>query len=243
MLKLLSGAALAATILVQSAQAETTPILEIAWFKLQPGVGDAQFVDGAQHVQDHFLPRFDGRIYRELLSQNDGDYWIDTIHWQSVGDFQKAAEEILTDADGAAIMNLIDPSTMAWFHADQVRHWQADDVRQGDGYTEIQVFRLVAPGSEIEFQVPTTDEEFLLAADAIQETLLEQAGFVDRALFQTVDGWWVDLIHWDSKNSADAANSTLMADVADMDSVVAQFIFKIDPKSLKTFGMNQERVW
>ncbi|WP_298290632.1 hypothetical protein [uncultured Litoreibacter sp.] len=243
MKKMLTGVALAAVLLAQSVQAEESKILEIAWFKLLPGASETQFLDGAQHVQDHFLPRFDGRIYRELMSEHEGGYWIDSIHWRSVGDFEKAAAEILTDPDGAAIMDLIDPSTMAWFHADRVRHWNVAEVPKGDGYTEIQVFRLVAPGSEIEFLFPTTVEEFLVSAEAIQADLASKQGFLDRELFKTTDGWWVDLIHWESKDAADAAMGTIMADLADMESAAMGFISKIDPKSLKSFSMNQERFW
>ncbi|WP_298257982.1 hypothetical protein [uncultured Litoreibacter sp.] len=241
--KLLTAAALAFTLSSQTVFAEDTTILEIAWFKLLPGTQETRFIEGAQHVQDKFLPRFDGRIYRELLSQEGGDYWIDSIHWRSVGDFEKAAAEILTDPDGAPIMELIDPSTMAWFHADRVRHWQGGDVPQGDGYTELQVFRLVAPGSEIEFLTPTTDVEFLASAEAIQEQLAAQSGFVDRELFRTTDGWWLDLVHWHSHEAAEAAKAVVMADMADMQSAAMGFVSKIDPKSLKTFGMNQKRVW
>lgn len=241
--KKIAAAAVALTLSSQVALSEDSTILEIAWFKLLPEIEDAQFVEGAQHVQDHFLPRFDGRIYRELLRSDDGDYWIDSIHWRSVGDFQKAAAEIVTDPDGAAIMSLIDPSTIVWFHADRKRHWKTADVPQGNGYTEVQFFRLVAPGSEIEFLVPTTDEEFLTAADAIQLELANQPGFADREIFRTTDGWWLDLIHWQSRDAAEAAMANVMADKADPDSAAMGFVSKIDPKSLKTFKMNQSRVW
>ena len=227
----------------QTACSENAPILEIAWFKLHPGTEAASMLDGAQHVQDHFLSRFDGRIYRELMVESGGDYWIDSIRWNSVGDFAKAAAEILTDPDGAPIMELIDPATMAWFHADRVRHWRKSDIPRGDGYTEIQVFRLAAPGSELEFLMPTTDEAFLAAAEALQPSVEAQPGFADRELFRTADGWWIDLIHWQSGRHAEAARNGLMADMADPNSTAMQFLLQIDPKSLKTFGMNQQRVW
>lgn len=227
----------------QAALADDDTILEIAWFKLLPGTEEVRMLDGAQHVQDRFLPRFDGRIYRELMAEDGGDYWIDSIHWRSVGDFAKAAAEILTDPDGAPIMELIDPSTMAWFHADRIRHWQVSNVPQGDGFTEIHVFRLVAPGSEIEFLMPTTDEAFLEAAERVQQSLGEMSGFADRELFRTTDGWWVDMVHWQSREAAEAAQMAMMADMADSESAAMRFLVQIDPKSLKTFKMNQKRVW
>jgi hypothetical protein len=218
-------------------------ILEIAWFKLNPGVEDSRVVSGAQHVQDHFLPRFDGRIYRELLAEENGGYWIDSIHWRSVADFQKAAAEILEDPAGAPLMELIDLSSMAWFHAEQVRHWRASDVPNGAGFTELQVFRLVGPGSEIEFMTPTNADEFLEAAQSIQALLGSQRGFADRELFLTQDGWWLDLVHWDSKEDAEAAGQSVMAEMANPESPAFLFAIKIDPKSLRTFRMNQRLVW
>lgn len=224
-------------------QADEANVFEIAWFKLVPGATEQQILDGAQHVQDHFLPRFDGRVTRELMAQEGGDYWIDTIHWRSVGDFQKAAAEILTDEDGAAIMSLIDVSSMAWFHADKVQEWKAAEMPQGDGFTELRVFRLVAPGSEIEFMMPTTDEAFLEAASAIQPLLADQPGFADRTLFRTTDGWWLDLVHWSDKEAAEAAEASVMAQIGVDGSPVMPFLMQIDPKSLKTFKMNQKKVW
>ncbi|WP_420411439.1 antibiotic biosynthesis monooxygenase family protein [Roseibium sp.] len=240
--KALAASAVALSMMSGPALAEDTTVFEIAWFKLNPGTESATMMKAAQHVQDHFLPKFDGRIYRELMQQDGGDYWIDSIHWRALGDFEKAAAEILTDPNGAPIMELIDLSSMAWFHADRVRKWDGD-VPQGDGFTEIQFFRLVAPGSEIEFLVPTTDEEFLEAAEAIQEKLSAQSGFGDRELFRTADGWWIDLIHWNSKADADNAKAIIMADMAEPESVAMSFFNKIDPKSLKTFNMNQKKVW
>lgn len=224
-------------------RAEEAKVFEIAWFKLVPGATEEQMLAGAQHVEDHFLPRFDGRVTRELMAEEGGEYWIDSIHWRSLGDFEKAAAEILTDEDGAAIMSLIDLSSMAWFHADKVQSWQAAEMPQGDGYTELQVFRLVAPGSEIEFMQPTTDEAFLEAASALQPLLAAQPGFADRSLFRTADGWWLDLIHWSGKEAATAAKATMMAGAGDEASPVMPFLLQIDPKSLKTFGMNQKKVW
>lgn len=223
--------------------ANEATVFEIAWFKLVPGATEQQMLEGAQHVQDHFLPRFDGRVTRELMAQDDGGYWIDSIHWRSLGDFEKAAAEILTDEDGAAIMSLIDTSSMAWFHADKVQEWQAEEMPQGNGYTELQVFRLVAPGSEIEFMMPTTDEAFLEAAAAIQPLLAAQPGFADRTLFRTADGWWLDLVHWSGKEAAGAAEAAVMAKAGEEGSPVMPFLMQIDPKSLKTFKMNQKKVW
>ncbi|NIZ59532.1 hypothetical protein DL239_00920 [Sedimentitalea sp. CY04] len=240
---IISAGAVALSLTAQMAFAEDKTILEIAWFKLVPGTEETQMLEGAQHVQDKFLPRFDGRIYRELMAEEGGDYWIDSIHWRSVGDFAEAAAEILVDPDGAPIMELIDISSMAWFHADRIRHWQTADIPQGDGYTELQVFRLIEPGSELEFLYPTTEPEFLTAAEDIQTELAAQPGFTDRELFRTGDGWWLDLVHWTAKDAADAAKAAIMADMADMESATFKFMTKIDPKSVKTFNMNQKRVW
>ncbi len=240
--KVLAASAVALSLAGNGAFAEDTTVFEIAWFKLNPGTDAAEMMKAAQHVQNHFLPKFDGRIYRELMQEDGGDYWIDSIHWRALGDFERAAAEILTDPDGEPIMELIDTSTLAWFHANRIRKWEGN-VPNGDGFTEIQFFRLVAPGSEIEFLMPTTDEDFLRAAEAIQETLADQPGFADRELFRTTDGWWIDLIHWQSREDAASAKAAIMADMADPESVAMSFVSKIDPKSLKTFNMNQRQVW
>ncbi len=240
---LISAGAIAAGISTGAMAGEDGTILEIAWFKLVPGTEAAQMIDGAQHVQDHFLPRFDGRIFRELLAEDDGDFWIDSIHWRSVGDFSKAAAEIMTDPDGAPIMELIDPSSLAWFHADLVQHWKWSEMPNGDGFTELKFFRLVAPGSEVEFLTPTTDDQFLKAAHTIQPTIEMQDGFVDRELFRTEDGWWIDLLRWTTKEAADNASLAIHEQMGVEGSPASAFAVQIDPKSLKVFSMNQVRVW
>lgn len=218
-------------------------VLEIAYFELHPGTAEQRILAAAQHVQDRFLPRFDGRIYRELMREDGGDYWIDSIHWETLGQFSKAASEILSDPDGAPLLELIDPSSLAWFHAHRVTHWPAGDFPRGPGFTEIRLFRGVGAGGEIELLTPTTDADLLAAARAVQPAVARQPGFVDRELFRTEDGWWLDLVHWASKEVADASAQAMMAELTVANSSLIDYSKCVDPKSLKTFRMQQMRVW
>lgn len=243
MKSILAVGTVAAGLLGAAAQAGDSLVLEIAIFKLVPGTRDATMLDVSQQIQDRFLPRYDGRIYRELMKDEDSGYWIDSIHWESLGDFAKAAAGIYSDPEAAPLMRIIDPATTAWFHADRVVRWRARDVPDDSGFTELHLFRLVGEGAEVEFREPVTDAEFLRAAGAAQPFIAAQPGFADRELFHTEDGWWVDLIHWNSREAADAAASARAIEMADPGSAVADLAVKLDPKSVKIYRMQQQRVW
>lgn len=225
------------------AETDDSMVLEMAYFKLRPGVTDHQVLTSAQKIQDDFLPKYDGRIYREFVKGDDG-LWIDSIHWRSIGDFRKAAKDVLTDPTAAPMMELLDMSSMAWFHGFLKKSWSAEVlVPDGKGFTEYSLFRLVEAGNEEEGLMPTTEEEFLAAADGIQKFVEAQDGFVTRELFQTKDNWWVDLVHWNSRADFEKASQAFNNNVATGDEAAMSFIYKIDPKSLKMFKMDQMQVW
>ena len=179
-------------------------VYEIAFFNLHGDATDEDAVDAAEKLQRDFLSKFNGIMYRELMKGQDG-LWFDTVHWQSLGDFRKAAQEVLSDPAAAPLMQLVDFSSMAWFHAFQTRHWAKGRVPQGTGFTELNLFRLVGEGAEEEGLVPATEGGFLDSAEQSQRVIEQQEGFVDREIFKTKDDWWLDLGHWETKQAAESA--------------------------------------
>ncbi|MFQ6019473.1 MAG: hypothetical protein ACE5KW_01830, partial [Dehalococcoidia bacterium] len=156
-------------------------VYEIAFFGLRAGTTDQDAVDAAKKLQRHFLSKFNGVVYREFMKGQDG-LWFDTVHWQSLGDFRKAAREVLSDPAAAPLLDLVDSTSMAWFHAFRARHWAKGPVPQGTGFADIYLFRLVGEGAEEEGLVPATEGDFLESADASPRVIEQQEGFVDREI-------------------------------------------------------------
>ena len=90
-------------------------IVEIAQFKLAAGVSDEDFLHEAEAVQKNFLEKQSGYIDRELLKDKDGQ-WVDILHWNSIGEAQKAAEVMMADPATQGFMQKIDPSSVKMLH-------------------------------------------------------------------------------------------------------------------------------
>ena len=98
-------------------------IIEIAQFKLVAGVSEEDFLKEAEAVQKNFLEKQSGYIDRELLKSDD-DLWVDVLHWNSMGEAQKAAEVMMDDPATQGLMQKIDPSSVKMLHLEQVKSWE-----------------------------------------------------------------------------------------------------------------------
>lgn len=217
-------------------------VYEIAYFNLNEGTSDKDVVEAAEKIQRYFLSKFSGIVYRELLKDQSG-LWMDTVHWESVGDYRKAAQAVLVDPAATPLMELIDFTSTAWFHAFRARHWAKRTVPQGTGFTDLSLFRLVEVGAEEEGLVPATAEEFLESVDQSQRFIEDCEGFVDREIFKTRDGWWLDLMHWGTERAAERARQSISRALRAEEPRISSLKAKIDPKSLKVFHLEQMKVW
>lgn len=215
-------------------------VFEIAWFEFRDGVVENNILNEAQKINDEFLPSYEGKLYGDWLRTDDG-IWIATILWKSEGSFYEAAQDVLTHEAMQPLLEMMEPGSMAWFHGFLIQSWE-NTIPQNSGATEISVFRIHEKDIKEEFIEKTTEEELLLSADQVQsEFLSKQQGFVSRSLFKTKDGWFIDVVHWDTKESAMKANADF---IANMDNPILQsFVVKIDPKSLKMFVAERVKAW
>lgn len=56
----------------------------------------------------------------------------------------------------------------------------------------------------------TGEDDFLEASDAMMSDLMGLSGFIDRELAKNEDGYWLDIVHWNSLEEAQqAANDAL----------------------------------
>ncbi len=217
-------------------------VYEVARFQVRDGVSDEDVIAAAETLQSDFLVKYDGVVYRELMKAADST-WLDTVHWESVGDFAESAADVLTDPGAAGLMALIDMSSLAWFHAFRSRHWSKTAVPAASGANDLHMFRLVGEGAEIEGLLPASDEEFAAAAETAQASIEVIDGFVDRELLRTLDGWWLDLTHWADHQAADAARHKVAAATAAGEEWTRNLFGKIDPKSLQSYALEQKRTW
>lgn len=97
-------------------------IVEIAQFKLAAGVSDEDFLHEAEVAQKNFLEKQSGYIDRELLKDKDGQ-WVDILHWNSIGEAQKAAEVMMTDPATQGFMQKIDPSSVKMLHLELIKKY------------------------------------------------------------------------------------------------------------------------
>ncbi len=95
------------------------PVVEVALFRLKPGVSDAEFMPGVQAVQD-VIEKLDGYISRELVRAPDGQ-WVDIVHWTSLEAARSAEPVVMADEGCMAFFALIDESAGQMIYADSVR--------------------------------------------------------------------------------------------------------------------------
>ena len=68
-----------------------TVVVELAPFRLKPGVDEATLLERSEQLQDEFLRHQRGFLRRELLKGADGE-WMDVVHWED----EEAANAIMS---------------------------------------------------------------------------------------------------------------------------------------------------
>ena len=95
------------------------PVLEVVLFKLKPGADAAAFLAASEAVMPD-LRTMRGFIRRELFKDAEGR-WMDTVHWHSLDDAQRAAEVFLSLSCAQTLIGLIDETSMTMLHLEPVR--------------------------------------------------------------------------------------------------------------------------
>ena len=164
--------------------------IEIALFKLKPGVEDMAFVAAAEAMLPdlHAVPGF---VRRELLRGDDG-LWVDVVHWRSLSEALAAMDLMMTQPSAGPFMAALDEQSIEMLHLQQVH------VNEGDpaGTVELVLLRL-QPGAD--------EDAFIRAARATTSDLRALDGYASRELLRADDGQWVDIVHWSTRDQALAA--------------------------------------
>lgn len=164
--------------------------VEIASFKLKPGVDDAAFLNAAEAMAPD-LRAVPGFVRRELL-HSDENLWVDLVHWRSLSEALAAMDVMMTTPSAGPFMAALDESSIAMHHLQQV----VVDEGSTAGTVEI-VFLRLQPGAD--------EDAFVRAARATTSDLRSMAGYSSRELLRSEDGQWVDIVHWSLRDQALAA--------------------------------------
>lgn len=92
--------------------------LEIVTFRLRVG-HEAGFA-AANVVVSDWLARQPGFVWRHLAYRKAGDWWVDTVLWESRAAAWTAAEKIMKELGETQAMRAIDPDSIDMSHADVV---------------------------------------------------------------------------------------------------------------------------
>ncbi len=86
-------------------------IIEIATFKLAPGVAAADFKPLDRAVEIEHVRRQPGFLSRESAAGDNGE-WLVIVHWNSVKDAEASMASFTTAPAAQAFMSKLDVSTM-----------------------------------------------------------------------------------------------------------------------------------
>lgn len=90
-----------------------TPVMEIATFRLLPGVSEADFL-AAVRATAPILARHRALRARSLTC--DRGEWSDIVEWSSLSAAMEAAEAVMADPAMTPLMVAIDPATVQMRH-------------------------------------------------------------------------------------------------------------------------------
>ena len=97
-------------------------IVEVAVFRLNEGVVDQDFIAEAEKVQASFLKNQKGYLDRELLKNENGQ-WFDILHWASMEEAQTAAQVMMREPTCQQFIQMINPQSIQMFHLVRQRAW------------------------------------------------------------------------------------------------------------------------
>lgn len=70
-------------------------VVEMAPFRVVPGVTEQQVLEASKALQQDFLNRQQGFIKRELLKGKNEGEWLDIVHWQNDTSAQEAMQHAM----------------------------------------------------------------------------------------------------------------------------------------------------
>ncbi len=93
--------------------------VEVALFKLKPTADEAAFLRASDAIMPD-LRSMPGYVRRELLKGESGQ-WLDIIHWNSLAEAERAAQEIMSRPACHPFMGMIDETSITMLHPTQAR--------------------------------------------------------------------------------------------------------------------------
>jgi hypothetical protein len=96
-------------------------VLEVVLFKLKPGADEVAFLAACEAVMPD-LRTMRGFMGRALFKDAEGR-WMDTVHWHSLDDAQRAAEAFLSLPCAQTLIALIEEPSMTMLHLEPVRSY------------------------------------------------------------------------------------------------------------------------
>lgn len=84
--------------------------VEMAQFRIKPGVGDAEFLAASKKAHDGYLSKCKGFVRRELLKGGDGT-WLDVVHFETSEDADAAARDFPKSPSAKAFETAIDAAS------------------------------------------------------------------------------------------------------------------------------------
>lgn len=97
-------------------------IVEVATFKLNEGLTDQAFIAEAERVQEPFLKNQRGYLDRELLKDENGQ-WFDILHWASMEEAQTAARVMIQESECQPFTQMLDPKSIQMLHLVRQKAW------------------------------------------------------------------------------------------------------------------------
>lgn len=94
-------------------------VLELATFKLQPGVTEDQFIAANESVS-RWASRQPGFVSRHLSYNSEEDTYIDVVYWESLAAAQAADALSMKSEECAPLFGLCDPESVRLVHAGPV---------------------------------------------------------------------------------------------------------------------------
>src|SRR5512138_2608389 len=102
-------------------------VVELASFRVAPGVTETDVLNASDVVQHHFLSQQPGFLRRDLLRAGDG-HWVDLVEWTDHDSFAAATAGFSTSAACQAYFRLMaddgDAGT-GMLHMRRVRRYQS----------------------------------------------------------------------------------------------------------------------
>ena len=89
--------------------------LEIAIYKTNDGVSDADFIKTGVEMEANFAKKQKGFIKRTFAKSEIGE-WVDVIYWETMDDAMKASEVAMKSPVCAPMFGIIDPTSVKMHH-------------------------------------------------------------------------------------------------------------------------------